>query len=235
MAFTASDDASVATLAAHLLTMPSALAELSPQDAEFVIGYTLLRRFEAGTTVIAQAGKPGTITVATHMAGRGTDIHLSETVLAGGGLHVINTHLNASGRVDRQLSGRAARQGQPGSFEFILREGDHTLAVWARRAWVWRWAEALGQIGLGRTRITLDLQKGKPWPEDMTGSSHHMGTARMAAAPNASPSAAGATGAGSASCSAWRWASWVRWAWAWRSCCSSTGTLAASTSTRPTS
>jgi choline dehydrogenase-like flavoprotein len=44
-------------------------------------------------------------------------------------------------------------------------------------------AEAFGQIGLGRIRITTDLQKGKPWPEEMTGSSHHMGTARMAAAP----------------------------------------------------
>jgi preprotein translocase subunit SecA len=112
---------------------------------------------DAERAVIAQAGKPGTITVATHMAGRGTDIHLSETVLAGGGLHVINTHLNASGRVDRQLSGRAARQGQPGSFEFILREGDHTLAVWARRAWVWRWAEALGRLPMASGQAGLRL------------------------------------------------------------------------------
>ena len=44
-------------------------------------------------------------------------------------------------------------------------------------------AEALGQIGLGRTRITVDLDKGKPWPDELTGSSHHMGTARMAATP----------------------------------------------------
>jgi choline dehydrogenase-like flavoprotein len=44
-------------------------------------------------------------------------------------------------------------------------------------------AEALGQIGWGRTRISLDLQHGKPWPDDMTGSCHHMGTARMAASP----------------------------------------------------
>jgi preprotein translocase subunit SecA len=93
---------------------------------------------EAERQVIAKAGLPGAITVATHMAGRGTDIHLDAQVLARGGLHVINTHLNASGRVDRQLSGRAARQGQPGSFEFILRQGDHTLAIWQRLAWVWR-------------------------------------------------------------------------------------------------
>jgi preprotein translocase subunit SecA len=93
---------------------------------------------EAERQVIAKAGLPGAITVATHMAGRGTDIHLDDQVLDRGGLHVINTHLNASGRVDRQLSGRAARQGQPGSFEFILRQGDHTLAIWQRLVWVWR-------------------------------------------------------------------------------------------------
>jgi CRP/FNR family transcriptional regulator, cyclic AMP receptor protein len=54
------DDSSVTALAAHLLTMPSALAELSPQDAEFVIGHTLLRRFAAGTTVIAQGERDRT-------------------------------------------------------------------------------------------------------------------------------------------------------------------------------
>jgi preprotein translocase subunit SecA len=108
---------------------------------------------EAERQVIEQAGLPGAITVATHMAGRGTDIHLAPQVLAKGGLHVINTHLNASGRVDRQLSGRAARQGQAGSFEFILRQGDHTLAIWQRLAWVWRLAR------LGRGGDTSDSQR----------------------------------------------------------------------------
>lgn len=54
------EDASLATLAAHLLTTPSALAELSPQEAEFVIGYTLLRQFPAGTTVIEQGERDRT-------------------------------------------------------------------------------------------------------------------------------------------------------------------------------
>jgi len=102
---------------------------------------------EAERAVIAQAGRPGAITVATHMAGRGTDVHLSEAVLAQGGLHVINTHLNASGRVDRQLFGRAARQGQPGSFELILRKGCTTLAVWQRLPWAWPLAEAWAGLG----------------------------------------------------------------------------------------
>jgi preprotein translocase subunit SecA len=108
---------------------------------------------EAERQIIAKAGLPGVITVATHMAGRGTDIHLDAQVLDRGGLHVINTHLNASGRVDRQLSGRAARQGQPGSFEFILRRGDHTLAIWQRLAWVWRLSR------LGRSPESADSQR----------------------------------------------------------------------------
>jgi preprotein translocase subunit SecA len=74
----------------------------------------------AEQAIIASAGLPGAITVATHMAGRGTDIHLTDAVIARGGLHVINTHLNPSARIDRQLYGRAARQGLPGSCERIL-------------------------------------------------------------------------------------------------------------------
>ena len=70
-------------------------------------------RFEA--EVIAAAGAPGAITVATNMAGRGTDIVLSEASRAAGGLHVICCQQNASRRIDRQLMGRCARQGDPGS------------------------------------------------------------------------------------------------------------------------
>ncbi|MBU1664081.1 MAG: hypothetical protein KKG92_01615 [Gammaproteobacteria bacterium] len=64
--------------------------------------------------IIAQAGQPGMITVATNMAGRGTDIRLEEGVAAAGGLHVILTEFHDSPRVDRQLIGRCARQGDPG-------------------------------------------------------------------------------------------------------------------------
>jgi preprotein translocase subunit SecA len=70
--------------------------------------------------IVADAGQPGSILVATNMAGRGTDIALHETVRAAGGLHVISTQLNDSARVDRQLSGRCARQGDPGSHEMLL-------------------------------------------------------------------------------------------------------------------
>ena len=74
----------------------------------------------AEAAIVAAAGMHGRITVATNMAGRGTDIHLSEQALAAGGLHVLSCQHNASRRHDRQLSGRAARQGQPGSHETWL-------------------------------------------------------------------------------------------------------------------
>ncbi|MGC4062308.1 MAG: prepilin peptidase [Aquabacterium sp.] len=85
--------------------------------------------------VIAQAGQPGHITVATHMAGRGTDIHLDDVSLRQGGLHVINTNLNKSRRIDRQLIGRCARQGTPGSCETILSWEDACFDEFADRGW----------------------------------------------------------------------------------------------------
>lgn len=72
-------------------------------------------RYEAET--VSKAGQRGKITIATNMAGRGTDIALGPGVDALGGLHVIMTERHDSGRIDRQLKGRCARQGNPGSFE----------------------------------------------------------------------------------------------------------------------
>jgi preprotein translocase subunit SecA len=66
-------------------------------------------------TIVAGAGQAGRITLATNMAGRGTDIRLGEGVVARGGLHVIVAEVNDSARVDRQLAGRCGRQGDPGS------------------------------------------------------------------------------------------------------------------------
>ncbi|WP_029407236.1 preprotein translocase subunit SecA [Thiomicrorhabdus sp. Milos-T2] len=70
--------------------------------------------------VVKTAGLPGRVTIATSMAGRGTDIKLDPIVKQGGGLHVIQTNHYESIRVDRQLAGRCARQGDPGSYEMIL-------------------------------------------------------------------------------------------------------------------
>jgi len=77
--------------------------------------------------IVAQAGEPGRITIATNMAGRGTDIALHSAVRDRGGLHVILTERHEAGRIDRQLAGRAARQGDPGSFEAILSLEDALL------------------------------------------------------------------------------------------------------------
>jgi preprotein translocase subunit SecA len=71
-------------------------------------------------TIVAGAGQAGVVTIATNMAGRGTDIRLAAPVIARGGLHVILAEANDSGRIDRQLAGRCGRQGDPGSVATYL-------------------------------------------------------------------------------------------------------------------
>jgi preprotein translocase subunit SecA len=79
--------------------------------------------------VVAQAGQRGRVTIATNMAGRGTDIKLGPGVVAAGGLHVIGTERHDAKRVDRQLLGRAGRQGDPGSGQFFVALDDELLEV----------------------------------------------------------------------------------------------------------
>ena len=81
-------------------------------------------RHQEEARVVAMAGEPGRVTIATNMAGRGTDIRLGDGVAARGGLHVIATERHESRRVDRQLFGRSARQGDPGSAVAILSTED---------------------------------------------------------------------------------------------------------------
>jgi preprotein translocase subunit SecA len=102
--------------------------------------------------VVAQAGQRGRITVATNMAGRGTDIHLGDGVEQIGGLHVIMTERHDARRIDLQLAGRAGRQGQPGSFEAILSLEDALLDFPTARALVHLAGAARGAWGdrLGR-------------------------------------------------------------------------------------
>ncbi len=79
-------------------------------------------------SIIAQAGEPGAVTIATHMAGRGAHIPVHERALAADGLHVIGIERYESARIDRQLIGRTARHGQPGSAQFFLSLEDELLA-----------------------------------------------------------------------------------------------------------
>ena len=79
--------------------------------------------------VVAEAGRPGQVTIATNMAGRGTDIKLTEEVKAAGGLAIIGTERHESRRVDRQLRGRSGRQGDPGSSQFFVSFEDQLMRL----------------------------------------------------------------------------------------------------------
>jgi preprotein translocase subunit SecA len=84
-------------------------------------------RLHEEAAIVALAGERGHITIATNMAGRGTDIKLGPGVRELGGLHVIATERHESGRVDRQLFGRAARQGDPGSAQAFFSAEDELM------------------------------------------------------------------------------------------------------------
>ena len=81
--------------------------------------------------IVAEAGRPGQVTIATNMAGRGTDIKLTEEVIKAGGLAIIGTERHESRRVDRQLRGRAGRQGDPGSSQFFVSLEDPLMRLFA--------------------------------------------------------------------------------------------------------
>jgi preprotein translocase subunit SecA len=102
---------------------------LSQQLQQRGIRHTVLnaRLHAEEAEIIARAGEPGAVTVATGMAGRGTDIKLSECVRRAGGLHVVLTELHDSSRADQQLFGRCGRQGDPGSYRQFLSADDEVL------------------------------------------------------------------------------------------------------------
>ena len=133
-------------------------------------------RHEEEAAIVAEAGAPGRITVATNMAGRGTDIKLEPSVRAAGGLHVILTEFHESSRIDRQLFGRGGRQGDPGSFSAVVALDDEIFVRFVPPAWLaalrgvaqggaaperlgwWlrRWAQAAAErLNAGTRRNTL--------------------------------------------------------------------------------
>lgn len=94
--------------------------------------------------VVAEAGKPGTVTIATNMAGRGTDIKLTPDSKAAGGLAIVGTERHESRRVDRQLRGRSGRQGDPGSSQFFVSLEDNLMRLFGSD----RMAKVMDRMGL---------------------------------------------------------------------------------------
>ncbi len=95
--------------------------------------------------IVAQAGQRSTVTIATNMAGRGTDIKLSDEVKQAGGLAIIGTERHDSRRVDRQLRGRAGRQGDPGSSIFYISLEDKLMRIFGSE----RIASVVDRLGMG--------------------------------------------------------------------------------------
>ena len=99
--------------------------------------------------IVAQAGQSSTVTIATNMAGRGTDIKLSPEVKAAGGLAIIGTERHDSRRVDRQLRGRAGRQGDPGSSTFYISLEDKLMRLFGSE----RIASVVDKMGMGENEV----------------------------------------------------------------------------------
>ncbi|HLF34613.1 MAG TPA: preprotein translocase subunit SecA [Cyclobacteriaceae bacterium] len=94
--------------------------------------------------IVAEAGKPGTVTIATNMAGRGTDIKLTPDSRGSGGLAILGTERHESRRVDRQLRGRSGRQGDPGTSQFFVSLEDNLMRLFGSE----RIAKIMDRLGL---------------------------------------------------------------------------------------
>src|SRR5437879_2069981 len=92
------------------------------------------KQHEREAAVVAEAGQPAAVTIATNMAGRGTDIVLGQGVTHVGGLHIIGTERHESRRIDNQLRGRAGRQGDPGSSRFFISLEDDLMKIFGPAA-----------------------------------------------------------------------------------------------------
>ena len=123
----------------HKKGQPVLLGTISVEDSEILSRMLKLRRIphnvlnaknhQHEAEIVARAGQPGAVTVATNMAGRGTDIKLAPGVAELGGLHVIGSSRHDSRRIDRQLRGRCSRQGDPGSSKFYVSLEDNLMRL----------------------------------------------------------------------------------------------------------
>ncbi|MGH1372069.1 MAG: hypothetical protein ACRBBW_08550 [Cellvibrionaceae bacterium] len=108
---------------------------LSQQLTSAGVAFELLtaKQDSGEADIVSQAGQPGRVTIATSMAGRGTDIKLAKETRDAGGLHVIICELQDASRIDRQLEGRCARQGDPGTVEYIVSYDDPLINIYGKR------------------------------------------------------------------------------------------------------
>ncbi|MEL7119001.1 MAG: helicase-related protein, partial [Bacteroidota bacterium] len=118
--------------------------------------------------IVAEAGKPGKVTIATNMAGRGTDIKLSKEVKDAGGLAIVGTERHDSRRVDRQLRGRAGRQGDPGSSQFYVSLEDNLMRLFQSE----RIAKVMDRMGhkegevIQHSMVTKSIEKAQKKVEE---------------------------------------------------------------------
>ncbi|ULU23437.1 preprotein translocase subunit SecA [Dyella terrae] len=131
-------------------------AELDRAEVAHIVLNARQDKTEAET--VAQAGQAGRIMVATNMAGRGTDIKLADAVREAGGLHVILTEFHESARVDRQLFGRCARQGDPGTTEAIVSFDDELFRSFAPPGMRWLLRAMIGKQPPGFRRVVTWMQ-----------------------------------------------------------------------------
>lgn len=154
----------------HAIGRPVLVGTRSVRASEHLSGLLLERGFDhqmlnavrhaEEARIVAGAGKAGRITVATNMAGRGTDIQLGEGVVEMGGLHVLATERHEAGRIDRQLFGRSARQGDPGSAGAIVSLEDELPVRYAphmTRTLRGRFGDTDREISSTMTRRVLDV------------------------------------------------------------------------------
>lgn len=145
---------------------PVLIATISVKDSEEISQYLHLMKFDHQllnathtaneTDVVKRAGEPGVITVATNIAGRGTDIILSREAKNAGGLAVLATQMNQSRRIDNQLRGRAGRQGQKGTSQFLLSLEDEIIQVFATEEEKKKMQKEIGDAPGGIESRTLD-------------------------------------------------------------------------------
>jgi preprotein translocase subunit SecA len=127
------------------------------------VAYQLLngRQDAEEAAIVAQAGQPGTLTIATNLAGRGTDIRLRPGVAERGGLHVILAECHESERIDRQFIGRCARQGDPGSAQIFVSAEDSLIqrfGPWLTRS-MRRCGDAMDEVPVDLSGPLRRLQK----------------------------------------------------------------------------